>query len=90
MKMLTIKTDRKIRINKKNRINYKIKKINMIRKNKERMTNTNKTDLVLDRRIKKENEMLFLQCIQKKKNTHILINFKCLYEFYIYFTNISI
>ena len=67
MKMLTIKTDRKIRINKKNRINYKIKKINMIRKNKERMTNTNKTDLVLDRRIKKENEMLFLQCIQKKK-----------------------
>ena len=53
MKMLTIKTDRKIRINKKNRINYKIKKINMIRKNKERMTNTNKTDLVLDRRIKK-------------------------------------
>jgi hypothetical protein len=67
MKMLTIKTDRKIRINKKNRINYKTKKINMIRKNKERMTNTNKTDLVLDRRIKKENEMLFLQCIQKKK-----------------------
>ena len=71
MKMLTIKTDRKIRINKKNRINYKIKKINMIRKNKERMTNTNKTDLVLDRRIKKENEMLFLQCIQKKKKTPI-------------------
>jgi len=67
MKMLTIKTDRKIRINKKNRINYKTKKINMIRKNKERMTNTNKTDLVLDRRIKKENEMLFLQCIKKKK-----------------------
>ncbi len=67
MKMLTIKTDRKIRINKKNRINYKTKKINMIRKNKERMTNTNKTDLVLDRRIKKKNEMLFLQCIQKKK-----------------------
>lgn len=70
MKMLTIKTDRKIRINKKNRINYKIKKINMIRKNKERMTNTNKTDLVLDRRIKKENEMLFLQCIQKKKHPY--------------------
>jgi len=67
MKMLTIKTDRKIRINKKNKINYKTKKINMIRKNKERMTNTNKTDLVLDRRIKKKNEMLFLQCIQKKK-----------------------
>ena len=59
MKMLTIKTDRKIRINKKNRINYKIKKINMIRKNKERMTKTNKTDLVIKKRIKKKNEILF-------------------------------